>query len=265
MVDWQSRFDELNLFLRSTCSIDDSEAVAILCAAALRCPRTKPVWLIIETNWFARHCENAWFSFGGYWQPRTLAELRSMRPRQANQTIVEWLDELPQPHLFVEADFERLPHFQRLHESRFLLARSLRVRTMSPRSPSALPVDEREQTRRGDILNALIRSLVEDRAQARPADPPTFHQPASFLYHCEILQRLSPWYPDWDQLITALASLAIHHAHLFGRSETTEADFKIMARVAADSVPPWIHRLVHYLDQDADPHPQPTPTPITVH
>ena len=62
-----------------------------------------------------------------------------------------------------------------------------------------------------------------------------------------MLQRLAPWYPDWSLLLNALASLAVHHAYIYGRTETTEEDWKILARVAADSVPPWIHRAVRYL------------------
>jgi hypothetical protein len=57
-MDWQSRLDELNLFLRSTYQIEDTEAVAILASALVPCPRIQPVWLVLETNWFSRQCES---------------------------------------------------------------------------------------------------------------------------------------------------------------------------------------------------------------
>jgi hypothetical protein len=258
MLDWGTRFDDLHHYLATQYGVDDREAVEILLAALVSCPRTAAPWLILETNWFSRRCDNAWFSFGGHWQPRSLAELRALRPRQANELIREWLDESPQGRLFVEPDYERMPHYRRIFESRFLLARSLRVRSMTPRSGGALAVDHREQDRRADTLATLVRQLVEDRVGARAADPPVFRQPPGFLYHAEILQRLSPWFPDWSELLNSLASLAVHHAYLYGRTETTEADWKVMSRLAADSVPVWIHRMIHYLNENpASPEEQP--------
>jgi hypothetical protein len=212
ILDWRDRLDELNFFLNATWQINDPEVVAILAAALVSCPGTRPPWLVLETNWFSRDCSPAWFAFGGLWAPRSLAELRSLRPRQARELIREWLDESAEPRLFIECDFERLPHYARIPEIRFLLARSLRVRTMMPRSQGALTVDQREQARRADALRALTRQLAEDRARLRPEDPPAFRQPPNFFYHAELLQRLAPWFPDWNELINALASLAVHQA-----------------------------------------------------
>jgi len=262
VFDFAARIDELAYFLATHFSMQDREALEILLSALLECPRTPSVWLVLESNWLQRNCESAWFAFGGEWTPRSLAELRSMRSRLANQTIRQWLDDAPQQgRLFVEPDFERLPRYQRLFESRFLLARSLRLRTLLPRSERVLAVDSREQDRRADSLAALVRHCLEDPIQARPPDPPIFRKPPNFAYHAELLQRLAPWYPDWDELLNALASLAVHHAHLFGKSEVDEQDWKILSRVAADSVPPWIHRMIHYLDQENSAAAAPSPAP----
>ena len=253
MLNWARRVEELHYYVASTYQISDTQAIDILLAALLPVPRTPAVWLIIETNWYSRCCDSAWFSFSGTWHPRSLGEIRSMRPRKANELISEWQNKSQEPRLLVEPDGEKLHHPRQISEIPLLLARSLRVRTITPRTAGVLAVDEREQQRRADNLAALTRAVIEDRVRARPEDPPVFREPPNWLYHAEMLQRLAPWYPDWSLLLNALASLAVHHAYIYGRTETTEEDWKILARVAADSVPPWIHRAVGYLaERSAD-------------
>jgi hypothetical protein len=255
VIDWRERVDDLTHHLRSVYQIDDSEAVEILLSGLVECPRVQPVWLVLETGWYSRDCGPGWFSFGPQWDPWSMGKIRAMRPRAANELITGWLNEPSVPRLLVEPDWQQFHHPGRISEIVALLARSLHVRIVTPRTTGALAVDDREQERRADTLAALTRAVIEDRVSARSADPPVFKQPPNFLYHAELLQRLAPWYPDWNLLLGALAAIATRHAYLFNRKETNEDDWKIMARLAADSVPVWVHNLVHYLEQNpaADP------------
>jgi hypothetical protein len=119
------------------------------------------------------------------------------------------------------------------------------VRTFVPRTAAPIAtLDEVEAQRRADGLRERLRAVIEDRAGARPTKPPVFREPPHFLYWAELVQRLSPWYRDWGELTRAFGSLAIRHAFLHARSETTEEDWAVMARAAADSVPVWIAKAV---------------------
>jgi hypothetical protein len=261
MVDWSGYLDDLHQHLNAVYQIDDAGAVNLLLAALIDVPRTAGCWMILETDWLSRDCSPAWFAFGGTWSPESLGKIRAMRPRQANQLITQWREEPAVSRLFVEPDWQQLPRARRISEMPSLVARSLRVRVKAPRSIGALVLDQREQDRRADALAELVRRVLEDRIGARPVDPPRFVQPANFLYHAELLQRLAPWYPDWSELINALASLAIHHAYLFGRDQTAEEDWTAMGRVAADSVPVWIHAAIRYLDEHPAGGEESTSTP----
>jgi hypothetical protein len=252
MLDWSARLDELNFFLNTTYKVDDAQAVAILVSALVDCPRTQPVSLILETHWHCRECHAAWFSFGQTWKPQSLGQLRSLRPRNANQAITAWLDQPPQPSLFVEPDFMQRPNWRRISQSPFLLGRSLRLRSVSAPHGATLPVDEQRERQRADQLRALTADVLQDRAGARPLDPPVWREPPAFLYHTEIAQRLGGWHQDWGQTASALRTLAVHHAYLHGRSEIEETDWSLLARVAADMIPPWVHRAVRYLSAARD-------------
>jgi hypothetical protein len=72
-------------------------------------------------------------------------------------------------------------------------------------------------------------------------------EPPNFLYYAELAQRLGGWHQDWGQTASAMRTLAVHHAHLDGRTETDETDWSLLARVASDMVPPWVARAVEYL------------------
>jgi hypothetical protein len=247
MLGCGARLDELNFFLRTTFQVDDPEAVTILVSALIDCPRTKPLWFILETNWYSRECAPAWFSFGETWKPQSLSQLRALRPRAANQAITAWLDQPLRPSLFVESDFERLPNWRRISQSPYLLGRTLRLRSVSTPHGATLPVDERQERQRADRLRALTGDVALDRAGLRPLDPPVWREPASFAYHAEIAQRLSGWHQDWGQTVSLLRALGVRHAYLLGRYETDETDWRLLARVAADMIPPWVRRGVEYL------------------
>jgi hypothetical protein len=249
MVDWAGRIDELMHKLAAEHGVDDRGAVEVLLSARIACPRTASTWLILETNWFSRECLDAWFSFGESWVPIALPTLRARQPwRSIEEQTKEWLDNPSDERLFVEPDYERYPYFHRLTQSQYLLQRCLRLRALARRTADPLRwLDKLQQERRAEELAALTRHVLEDRVGARPADPPAFHQPENFLYHCELVQRCAPWYTDWSILVRAFALIAVRRAFLFGRVQTDASDDQAIARVAADSIPPWIAKALRRL------------------
>ena len=258
MIDWDARIAELAATLERDYAMSDREAVEILLAALVNCPRTPSTWLVLETNWYARRCTDAWFSFGESWTPETLPRLRARSPwREIEAEINQWLENPSDDHLFVEPDYERYPRFHRLTQARYLLQRTLRIRARSKRIGEPLySLDKYAQERRADELAAATRFVLEDRAQARPTDLPRFLEPPDYLYHVELIQRLAPWYEDWNTLVRSFALIAVRRAYLFGRTETNAEDNAAMARIARDSVPPWISKALWVLlDGVAEPHP----------
>ena len=250
MIDWTARVDAVIALLAAEYRMDDREAAEILLASLVECPRTRSLWLVIETNWYSRYCEYAWFSFGQTWIPRSLAQIRARTPwREIEAMVTELLDQPEMERLFVEPDFERYPSYSRVSNALFILDRALRVRTIHRRAPAAaqLALDEREEERRADLVSAAVRSLVEVPAGARGDVPPRFQEPANFIYYAELVHRLSPWFRDWQTLVKALGLLAVRHAHLYGRKETSDDDYRVMARAAGDSVPPWIAKAIGML------------------
>jgi hypothetical protein len=250
MLDWSARLDDLMDFLKREYAVEDRQAVEILLAAGpLNCPRTPTVWMILEVPWYARECRDGWFSFGEQWLPYSLAQLRVRSPWRLVETRMnEWLEAPNEERLFIEPDYDRYPMFHRLTQARDLLQRALRLRV--PTERVAIPlraIDQRAKDRRADELAALAGRVLEDRVGARPQDPPVFHQPPNFLYHLELVERLSPWFRDWNLLVEAFAALAVRRAYLEARTETGPEEIRALARVAADSVPPWISKAVRTL------------------
>jgi hypothetical protein len=249
MIDWESRIDDLASLLARDYNIHDRVAIDILLSGLIHSERLESVWLILETNWYSRDCLDAWFSFGELWMPCSLPRLRARSPwREIEAETKEWLDSPSEERLFIEPDFERFPYFNRLTQAQYLLQRSLRMRAKSARAADPLrTLDKYIKERMTDELAAATRFVLEDRVMARPTDPPAFVLPPNFLYHVELVQRLAPWFPDWNILVKAFALLAVRHAFLYGRHETEGSDYAILARVAQDSIPPWIATVIQML------------------
>jgi hypothetical protein len=250
MLDWSERIDDVMDYLRSEWAIEDRGAVETLLSALINCPRTPAVWMIIETNWYSRHCLEAWFAFGGWWVPYSLGQIRARQPwREIVAQLQEWLDSPSDERLLVEPDWERYPYYNRLYNALYILDRALRVRTVSRHTTANLvaALDKETEERRNQGLWERARAALEDRTGARPAAPPRFVEPAHFAYYTELLTRLSPWYRDWQALVQALGCLAVRHAYLYGRTETNADDLAIVARVIAAGVPPWIKKAVEIL------------------
>lgn len=259
MLDWTSRIDDLMAFLKQEYAVEDRQAVEILLSAGLlSCSRVPVVWMILEHDWYSRECAEGWFSFGEQWLPYSLATLRARSPwRLIEARMAEWLDAANEERLFIEPDYERYPRFHRLTQAQDMLQRTLRIRVRTQRVANPLrAIDRVAKERRADELAAISSRILEDRVQARPLDPPAFRHPPNFIYHLELLQRLSPWYRDWNTLVEIFGALAIRRAYLEARTETGPEEVAALARVVADSIPPWIVKaLRRLLEGPADPLP----------
>jgi hypothetical protein len=171
-----------------------------------------------------------------------------------NREITAWLeDSLDIPRLFIEPDFDRRPRVDRLAELPHVWNWSLRLHAISAQPNGATQsVDQRAEEMRADRLAALVRTALEGNIGARPMDPPRWNEPPQFHYHWELVQRLSGWYRDPGELMSPLRVLAVRHAFLHGRYEVAEEDWRVLARVLADTVPPWIARAVWCLRSAPD-------------
>jgi|SRR5215475_1877755 len=249
MIDWSQRIDELAVCLSREYRMEDRAALEILLSALVPCPRTANLWIVLETNFYGRNCNPGWFSLGETWSPVSLSQIRTRHPWREIEAMVKELLDTEEEHLFIEPDFERYPMFSRISNSLFVLDRSLRLRAVTPRTPGdhLMVVDQREQERITDQVNAYTRAVILDPAESRPADPPKFHEPAHFAYTIELVERLSPWFRDWTTLARNFPLLAVRHAWLYGRSETGPEDLALLARMAHDSIPPWIETAIRIL------------------
>jgi hypothetical protein len=251
MIDWEERIDELVLFLSREYRVEDRAAVEVLLAALIDCPRTPALWIVIETGWFQRECSPGWFAFGGHWVPESLPALRLLRPRWANRRIDAWIAD-ERSHLAVEPDYHRLHRWHIRVDSPSLLTRTLRLRVPATSDGATRPIDLRASDARTQRLYALASDVLDDRASARPPDPPVWREPANFLYLVEIACRLGGRSPDYGQIAHALRALAVRRAWLLGRSQVDETDLAILARALNDSIPPWIMRLFRHLENAPD-------------
>jgi hypothetical protein len=248
-IDWAARIDDVAEFLRRAFDMDDRVAVDVLLAGLVKCPRTPWIWLVLETNYASRDCDTAWFSFGGHWNPCSFARLQGRTYWHERRTEVrEWLEGPIDERLFVENWYEDYPKFHIWAHADQLLHRSLRIRTLTPRTRSALGrLDQWQEELDLDQLRALVANALNDEAGWRGENPPSFEEPPHFLYYTELLQRLAPWFIDWNTLVQNLAWLAIRHAHLYGRTETGPEEERMLQRVMADSIPPWIAKAIEAL------------------
>jgi hypothetical protein len=64
VMDWSGRLDDVAYFVSTAYRMEDHEALEILLSALISCPRTPSLWTVLETNYYRRSCESAWFSFG---------------------------------------------------------------------------------------------------------------------------------------------------------------------------------------------------------
>ena len=159
--------------------------------------------------------------------------------------ISKWLEDANVPRLFVEPEWETYPRSEYILQYSYITHRTLRIRTALPKTAKPLIlIDWQERMRRDTELRNAVMKVINDPTEARPREPPRIMEPRGFAYYVELVQKLAPWYDDWHTLVSNMGALAIRHAHLFGREKTNEDDFRLLARVAADSVPYWIRRLM---------------------
>lgn len=255
MIDWDAHIDDLMHLLSVQHAINDRLAIEVLLSAAIACPRTCASWIILETPWHDRRFENAWFGLGGnIWRPTPLKKMRSTGSAKFKAIVDQWL-EGDEAHLFIEPECERYVGCCFLSEAPLVQLRSLRIRVPTTRNAGVLrTLDWHARQREDDKVRACVETILEDRIGARPDDPPKFIQPPWFLFYAELLQRLNPWFIDWRVLLITLAGIAVRHAYLHGLTETGPQQSAVLARVAADSIPPWIaNALCMLLDKGLTP------------
>jgi hypothetical protein len=242
MIDWNARIDDLMEALERHWGINDRTVVECLLAAQLNVPRTPVTWIVLETPWYDRHCEHGWFSFGGIWPVMSMAYIRhSGQAYQMRSWSEIWLTQ-PKARLFIEPDFQALwKQPSRLPQYRFITQRALRFRTPLPKTDFPLrTLDFVESAKVQTEVGLLAKKILNDPTGARSPVPPKFRPNFNFCYHLEVLQKLSPFYSDWNVLATTFAAMAVRRAHLFGRTATDESDLAALSRMASDMVPQWI-------------------------
>lgn len=243
MIDWGARIDEMMHICERDYDMHDREALEILLSALVDCPRTPQTWLILETSWWARNCDDGWFALGGTWSPASCQSMRGGWPRELAEKMAGLMDAPAEPQLFIEPVWDKYPYWREINYAVELLSRSLRVRVPIKRTSDPLrSIDLQADERRYDALGAAADAVLSDRVKARRDSPPAFRDPPEFLYQVETLQRLSPWFLSWNMLVKNLGALAVRHAYLYGRDETGPDENRIMARAARDSVPVWVQK-----------------------
>ena len=242
MIDWNARIDDLMAVLERDWNIADRQTVEILLAAMIDLPRIPAPWIILETPWTDWNSEYGWFSFGNLWPTYSLDKLRRRRANsETQQMIADWLDDRKTARLFVEPEWNVYWKWTRMKTFDFLVQRSLRLRTALPKTDLALrTLDSQDGLNLAAEIAFYARKILHDPSNARhPAPPKLRHVPDNFLFHIELVQKMSPWFPQFNLLATGLGSIAVRRAYLFGRTETDASDFETIARLAADTVPVW--------------------------
>jgi hypothetical protein len=246
MNPYPQRIEELHQCLESRYGQRDRQATEILLIAMLdpAITRTRRPWIMIETDWPRREFHDAWFAFGAVGDaiiPKSLALARIARAQAGEAIMQEWLAgrRAGTPGIFVEAEWRRLPRsggshggnlWRITHSYAVLLAQCVRLRVAHPRSNIATRFDTDAD---GAELCRLTRRVLDNefrRTAAPKADP----LPPSFLYWCELLQKVAPCQTDWESLTGGLASAARGIATLYcdGRS----ADWRAAERIMRDTI-----------------------------
>lgn len=242
MNPYPDRINDLHNFLEREYGQKDRQATEILLSCLLeeKITQTKSPRLIIETDYPSLDTSGAWFSLGlnNWVQPLALARINR---RQASEELVQsWLrvEQEGRRLFFVDAEWRRMPtsgHGARLlmmtHAYGILLSQCLRLRVEYPKGIFSTQIN-----RDGKIqeLNALTYRVLDnqfrDYGNAHSAQPP-----ASFLYYCELLQKLAPMQSDWDVLVGGLVTITRNITLLY--NDGRPSDWAAATRVMRDCIP----------------------------
>jgi hypothetical protein len=265
------RIADLHAHLSARWGVTDTQAVDVLLSACLPagCTGMKRPWVILETDYPNRDTAGAWFSLGGGCEGltvRSLAVPRVSRSQAAETMLQAWIGmrRTDAPGVWVDAEWRRLPASGRgagllmaTHSYAILLAMCVRLRMTHPKSSQACLLNRDADatelarlTRR--VLDIDLRRSAFSAATAAALAPLHCHgeqqgnvtlvhgiaaplHPPSFLYWCELLQKLCPIQTDWEALTGNLAAIARGIAMLYG--DGRPPDWRAAERVMRDTVP----------------------------
>jgi len=239
---YPDRIEELHQWLEHKYSHRDRQATEILLTAMLPESQlgSRRPWFIIETDYPNRDTRAAWFSFGGALDAKSLSDARIMHWRMCDGLCAQWLDNRSAglPGVFVEAEWRKL--ISQIHIGRYrwhlrrnyvaMMYTCLRLRVAHPRGMQALLPD-----RAGDHseLARLTRRVLDP--DYRPNYTGSFcPPPGPFLFWCELLQKLSPHFADWETLTGSLAAVARGVSVLY--ADGRPPDWMATDRVMRDSI-----------------------------
>lgn len=269
---YTDRISELHDFLASRYGQRDTQATEILLAAQLpvAITRARRPWIILETDYPSRDTTDAWFSFGTVVPSYCLSVPRVQRHDPAETMLESWIADRQKPDngmLFVEPEWRKLVNKSRVMnwqlDSTYALLMSMcvRVRVAHPRGEIGLQLD---RTVDKQELARLTRRVYSDRdtmqtREQHPARKPSvlaplgghgqeadrMTVPPSFLYWCEMLQKLAPRQHDWESLTGQIASVAHGISYLYndGRAPAWDA----AERLIRDMIPAttaWIIQMI---------------------
>lgn len=248
MIDWNGRIDDLMSFLDREWKISDRDVVEMLLAAMVDCPRTPPLWVVLETPWYDVETRHAWFSFGGLVETASLPRMRRIGfHSEAMDTAQRWLND-PKPLVLVEPEWDKFWTANRLPQYEFVQQRALRLRTPLPKTDIAFrTLDSEDGLKLAAELAHYARKCVSDPTRDRSPNPPKFRLPPDLCYHLELVQKMSPFYRDWNLVAAMVGGMAVRRAHLYGRTETDEDDMRVISRLMADMIPVWVAILIERL------------------
>lgn len=223
----------------------DKQATEILLASLLPASVTRLMqpWLIIETDYPNRDTDAGWFSFGGLVPAKSMAEPRLQRREPCEKILAAWMEDKKRgkPGVFIESEWRRSYNYTRIGRQsanltlhyRVLTYSSIRLRVDHPRGDSALRMN-RDQDRQ-ELARLTQRVLDSALRPARTPFAERISAPPSFLYWCELLQRLSPHLADWENLTGSLAAIAYGIATLY--NDGRDPDWQAVERLIRDMIP----------------------------
>jgi hypothetical protein len=241
MNPFPQRIAELHEHLATRWGVTDTQAVDILLTSLLPASFTamKRPWIILETDYPSRDTAAAWFSLGGTLTVRSLAVPRVLRSRAAEAVLHNWIlmRKADSPGVWVDAEWRRLPASGRgagllmaTHSYAILLAMCVRLRTIHPKGPQATLLN-----RSSDLTElARLTSRVLDPDLRTPSQTVS-NLPQSFLYWCELLQKLCPIQTDWESLTGNLSAIARGISLLY--NDSRPPDWSAAERVMRDTIP----------------------------
>lgn len=254
MNPYPERIEELHLHLERVFGQKDRQATEILLAALIpreTLGRDRP-WIIIETDWPRRDCEDAWFAFGGVARPRSLAIPRVYRWRECEALCAEWIEGKAKGNhgIFVESEWRVLNDFDSRWRNRggtagtptayrTLVSQCVRLRVAAPYGPLALQPDKTAALLE---LARLSTRVLDGEWRTSRHSPPRISAPKSFLYWSEIVRTLAPAQTDFDAMASAFvaAALGIPLLYMDGRAP----DWSAVERLMRDTVHQATHEIL---------------------